>query len=142
MIGWFSLNVPSGLGLYWLTNNVVTTASTLAIRSTVNTDLAVPAAAKPAAEPKSQGFGRRYGEVISSTETDGTMVTITPPTRAERRATGGDGGVIEAVATPVAEAGAVATAAAPAVATMPEADGGVSKSAAKKKKKGKGKKAK
>lgn len=32
MIGWFSLNVPSGLGLYWITNNVVTTATTLLIR--------------------------------------------------------------------------------------------------------------
>ena len=26
MIGWFSLNVPSGLTLYWFTNNVLTTA--------------------------------------------------------------------------------------------------------------------
>merc|ERR1719389_670795 len=38
MIGWFSLNVPSGLGLYWLTNNVVTTVTTLGIRATVSTD--------------------------------------------------------------------------------------------------------
>merc|ERR1712087_56575 len=35
MIGWFSLNVPSGLGLYWITNNVVTTATTLLIRRSV-----------------------------------------------------------------------------------------------------------
>jgi YidC/Oxa1 family membrane protein insertase len=26
MIGWFSLNVPSGLTLYWFTNNLLTTA--------------------------------------------------------------------------------------------------------------------
>ena len=37
MIGWFSLSVPSGLGLYWLTNNVVTTVTTLGIRATVST---------------------------------------------------------------------------------------------------------
>lgn len=32
MIGWFSLNVPSGLTLYWLTNNIVTTAQQLYLR--------------------------------------------------------------------------------------------------------------
>ena len=26
MIGWFSLNVPSGLTLYWLTNNLLSIA--------------------------------------------------------------------------------------------------------------------
>lgn len=25
LLGWFSLNVPSGLTLYWLTNNIITT---------------------------------------------------------------------------------------------------------------------
>lgn len=29
MIGWFSLNVPSGLGIYWITNNLVSTAISL-----------------------------------------------------------------------------------------------------------------
>lgn len=33
LIGWFSLNVPSGLGIYWVTNNLVSTAQTLYIRS-------------------------------------------------------------------------------------------------------------
>lgn len=32
LIGWFSLNVPSGLGVYWVTNNLVSTAQTLFIR--------------------------------------------------------------------------------------------------------------
>jgi YidC/Oxa1 family membrane protein insertase len=31
--GYFSLNVPSGLTLYWLTNNIVTTAQQLYLRS-------------------------------------------------------------------------------------------------------------
>jgi YidC/Oxa1 family membrane protein insertase len=35
MIGWFSLNVPAALCLYWITNNVVTTASSLLIRNTM-----------------------------------------------------------------------------------------------------------
>lgn len=34
MIGWFSLNVPSGLTLYWFTNNLLTTAQTVFLRST------------------------------------------------------------------------------------------------------------
>jgi YidC/Oxa1 family membrane protein insertase len=33
MIGWFSLSVPAALSVYWVTNNIVTTASTLWIRS-------------------------------------------------------------------------------------------------------------
>lgn len=33
LIGWFSLNVPSGLGIYWVTNNVLSTAQTAFIKS-------------------------------------------------------------------------------------------------------------
>ncbi|KAI2499722.1 60Kd inner membrane protein [Fragilaria crotonensis] len=33
MIGWFSLNVPSALGIYWVANNIITTSTTLLIRS-------------------------------------------------------------------------------------------------------------
>ena len=33
MIGWFSLNVPAALGIYWVANNIITTAITLQIRS-------------------------------------------------------------------------------------------------------------
>lgn len=32
MIGWFSLNVPAALGIYWVANNFITTALTLQIR--------------------------------------------------------------------------------------------------------------
>ena len=32
MIGWFSLNVPSGLTLYWFTNNILTTAQQVYLR--------------------------------------------------------------------------------------------------------------
>lgn len=137
MIGWFSLNVPSGLGLYWLTNNLVTTASTLAIRASVNADMAVatPAATPAAAEPKPAGFGGSRPTVQTSV-VDGTKVTIKPPgamTRKERKAAGGDGVLdIETVdeAVDMAEVGAGV-----------EADAGVappvSKTAAKKKKKAK-----
>eukprot|EP00612_Vaucheria_litorea_P008392 CAMPEP_0171476230 /NCGR_PEP_ID=MMETSP0946-20130122/3467_1 /TAXON_ID=109269 /ORGANISM="Vaucheria litorea, Strain CCMP2940" /LENGTH=386 /DNA_ID=CAMNT_0012006453 /DNA_START=94 /DNA_END=1255 /DNA_ORIENTATION=+ len=33
LIGWFSLNVPSGLGLYWIVNNIVSTAASVGIRN-------------------------------------------------------------------------------------------------------------
>lgn len=35
MIGWFSLNVPAALCLYWVTNNVVTTATSVIIRNSM-----------------------------------------------------------------------------------------------------------
>merc|ERR1712127_653183 len=33
LIGWFSLSVPAALGIYWVANNIITTALTLQIRS-------------------------------------------------------------------------------------------------------------
>lgn len=35
MIGWFSLSVPSALSVYWVTNNIVTTATSVIIRNSV-----------------------------------------------------------------------------------------------------------
>jgi YidC/Oxa1 family membrane protein insertase len=35
MIGWFSLNVPAALGIYWVVNNVVTTGTSVLIRQSV-----------------------------------------------------------------------------------------------------------
>lgn len=35
MIGWFSLNVPSALCVYWVTNNIVTTATSVIIRNSL-----------------------------------------------------------------------------------------------------------
>lgn len=46
MIGWFSLNVPAALCLYWVTNNIVTTATSLIIRNSM-----------PKLEPVSAGGG-------------------------------------------------------------------------------------
>mmetsp|Transcript_11854 Transcript_11854/g.17309 ORF Transcript_11854/g.17309 Transcript_11854/m.17309 type:complete len:252 (+) Transcript_11854:998-1753(+) len=42
LIGWFSLNVPAALGIYWVANNFITTALTLQIRSSFNSDSATP----------------------------------------------------------------------------------------------------
>jgi len=43
MIGWFSLNVPSGLGIYWIVNNVVTTALSAFLRAEMAKDPAIMA---------------------------------------------------------------------------------------------------
>lgn len=41
MIGWFALNVPAALGIYWVVNNLVTTGTTLFIRNSMPTVEAV-----------------------------------------------------------------------------------------------------
>lgn len=38
LIGWFSLNVPSALCVYWVTNNIVTTASSVIIRNSLKAE--------------------------------------------------------------------------------------------------------
>jgi YidC/Oxa1 family membrane protein insertase len=38
MIGWFAMNAPSGLGLYWVFNNVLTTVSTVTVKKLVEQD--------------------------------------------------------------------------------------------------------
>jgi len=128
MIGWFSLNVPSGLGLYWMTNNVLTTLSTVLIRKGVEPATAGGPSMSSAAideQPKPQGFGRKFGEVVESTSDDGTRVKITPPTskrQARRAAT--DGAVVDVEAAPVATAtvtGEVSTAEVMEAMDVPEA---------------------
>jgi 60Kd inner membrane protein len=54
MIGWFALNVPAALSVYWVVNNIVTTATSLIIRNTMKVEPiktggggAAAAAAKP-----------------------------------------------------------------------------------------------
>ena len=48
MIGWFSLNVPAGLTLYWIVNNVITTTQTVYLRSSVASAAAGAGTAGPA----------------------------------------------------------------------------------------------
>ena len=62
MIGWFSLNVPSGLTLYWLTNNVLSTAQSLWLKATIK---------PPAAAAAGAGFG---GTVVNE-----PVIDIGPP---------------------------------------------------------------
>ena len=43
MLGWFAMNAPAALGLYWVFNNVLTTASTVTVKKLVE---------KPPIDPK------------------------------------------------------------------------------------------
>ena len=42
MIGWFSLNVPAALGIYWVANNFITTAISMQIRSSISMEPVAP----------------------------------------------------------------------------------------------------
>jgi len=59
MIGWFALNVPAALGIYWVVNNIVTTATTLYVRSTM-----------PAVEAVGGGGAAASSTVMEATTTD------------------------------------------------------------------------
>jgi len=51
MIGWFSLNVPAALCIYWVANNIITTASTLAVRNAMKVEPIIPGAGGAAVAP-------------------------------------------------------------------------------------------
>lgn len=85
MIGWFALNVPAALGIYWCVNNIVTTASTLYVRSNMPTVEAVggDGAGASVMEASTTDFNptpmneKAVGFGGSSDDGDG-MTTITP----------------------------------------------------------------
>ena len=89
MIGWFALNVPSALGIYWVVNNIVTTASTLYVRSTM-----------PKIDVAGDGSAAVSSPVMEATTTDFN------PTPMNERAVGfggsaGDSGDVMRTITPV-----------------------------------------
>lgn len=65
LIGWFSLNVPAALGIYWVANNFITTALTLQIRSSFN-----------AATPVTPGSGGSTAAVVDVSPTTFTPAPI------------------------------------------------------------------
>lgn len=91
LIGWFSLNVPSALGIYWVANNIFTTALTLQIRSSIETsgtgdgaavmDAKViteppkPTFTPPEMTPKPAGFGSGSADGMDD---DGVKQITTP----------------------------------------------------------------
>jgi YidC/Oxa1 family membrane protein insertase len=80
MIGWFSLNVPSALCVYWVVNNIVTTATSIIIRNTMGTPAIVApgsgssTATMPPPPPTIFAPAREkpigFGEVVSTQSKD------------------------------------------------------------------------
>jgi len=85
MIGWFALNVPAALGVYWVVNNIVTTASTLYVRNTM-----------PKIEPASGGAAA--ASVMEATTTD---FNPTPMNEKAVGFGGSEGGDVMTTITPV-----------------------------------------
>ncbi|KAL3788406.1 hypothetical protein ACHAW5_001018 [Stephanodiscus triporus] len=71
MVGWFALNVPAALGIYWVVNNIVTTATTLYIRNSM-----------PKMEIATGGGGT--AATMSSSSTTTTTTTFNPTPMNER----------------------------------------------------------
>lgn len=90
VLGLTALSVPSGLSIYWIVNNVLTTGTTLAIKERVKQEMEeadAMATSKPprAAEPDFQrGFGQTAKVVSQSRTESGSTVTIRPPGSAEQ----------------------------------------------------------
>ena len=84
MIGWFAMNAPSGLGLYWVFNNILTTASTVTVKKLVEQAELEPepimtlAALGPRRRLTSSSLARRAGEnqLRASRLARTTLVTV------------------------------------------------------------------
>ncbi|GMH43273.1 hypothetical protein BSKO_11195 [Bryopsis sp. KO-2023] len=63
MLGWFSLNVPSGLTLYWITNNILSTGQQAYLKSTTKAPELKPmgTVVKPKEEPIQRVTGAERG---------------------------------------------------------------------------------
>ena len=82
MIGFFSLNVPAGLTLYWFANNIITTAQTLILRKT--TTAPEPPVAKSGAAGGANGAEPvRVEYVPKSQRRSGAQMPVRPPPRVE-----------------------------------------------------------
>jgi len=72
MIGWFSLNVPAGLTLYWFVNNILSTTQQLYLKSTTQIDIPELAAATssapatPYVKPKEERVKKVTGAEVNA----------------------------------------------------------------------------
>ncbi len=64
--GWFSLNVPSGLTLYWFINNILSTTQQLYLKSTIKIN--VPEAAAASSSMAADGGSSTSGTVVKPKE--------------------------------------------------------------------------
>ena len=140
MVGFFSLNVPAGLTIYWFCNNLITTASTLYIRGTVEANpvtmggaSAAPPAPKKLKKKKKAKAGPAFEDLVAAApKAAAAPPAPAPPVVADAA------GVVDVVAEAVVDAAPAAAVvdvapAAAAAEPAPASMEGESKSAAKKK---------
>ena len=77
MIGWFALNVPAALSVYWVVNNIVTTATSVFIRNSLKVEPVQPGSGgaatmeppatifTPPSREKATGFGAPSSAPVS-----------------------------------------------------------------------------
>ena len=140
MVGFFSLNVPAGLTIYWFCNNLITTASTLYIRGTVEANpvtmggaSAAPPAPKKLKKKKKAKAGPAFEDLVAAAPKAPAPPAPAPPVVADAQGVVDvvAEAVVEEAAAPVVDVAPAAAAAEPAAAAP--AEDGMSKSAAKKK---------
>ena len=124
MVGFFSLNVPAGLTIYWFCNNIITTASTLYIRQTVMAEQPVTMGGASVAAATAQAPKKLKKKKKEAASFDDMVAAVPKPKAAPE--------VMQAAAAPVIDAEIVDVVAEP-VAVADAAPGGESKAAAKKK---------
>lgn len=71
LIGWFSLNVPSGLGVYWIINNFISTASSVFIRNQLTPAAVASTSNSSSNSSPSSGTGFTSGTNSSSSSSSG-----------------------------------------------------------------------
>merc|ERR1719478_1156993 len=104
MVGFFSLNVPAGLTIYWFCNNLITTASTLYIRGTVEANpvtmggaSAAPPAPKKLKKKKKAKAGPAFEDLVAAAPKAAAPPAPAPPIVADAA------GVVEVVAETVVD---------------------------------------
>ena len=111
MVGYFSLTLPAGMGLYWLANNVFTTATTYYLKNLGGAQTPVPKLERPKLK-----LGTAIRSGVSAEEGDAAAMAITaPPVAAEAAPAAAAVAASAASAADVAQVSAPSAAAAAAV---------------------------
>ncbi|KAI8462232.1 MAG: inner membrane ALBINO3-like protein 2, chloroplast precursor [Monoraphidium minutum] len=97
MIGWFSLNVPSGLTLYWFVNNIISTAQQVYMKKTIKVEMPAAGAGGPVIDvsgtpilPKEEREKTATGRELGSRKKKGGPAP--PDSEPQQQQQGGGGG--------------------------------------------------
>jgi len=79
MFGFFALNVPSGLGVYWVVNTLFSTTATLVIKNQVNAEMAAAGLTIPApaaSAPPTTSAATSFSSMVPDAEVVDTEVVM------------------------------------------------------------------